>query len=121
MAFFVIFSAYVYAEDVVHIAEDYERFEIGTKPPHGASSWTGDSMGGKECYGLSVEKSDDTNHALSLSVTGTGENFTHSYILYHNMSFKNNDIQTFRMRARTDDANGTKRIFVRGTSSAQQR
>lgn len=114
------FTSFAHAEDVVHIAEDYERFEIGTKPPHGASSWTGDSMGGNACYGLSVEKSDDTNHALSLSVTGTGENFTHSYILYHNMSFKNNDIQTFRMRARTDDSNGTKRIFVRGTSSAQQ-
>lgn len=107
------------ADSSVFISEDYESYSLGERPPYGENGFTGDSLQGKPYYIEAVEEIDN-NKVLALKTVGTGESFAHSWILYRNMKIYKGEVHSFSCRARTDNTNGTKRLFIRGSSSAQQ-
>lgn len=107
------------AENSIFISEDYESYSEDEKPPYGDSGFTGDSLQGKSYY-IEAVQTVDNNKVLALKTIGTGDNFDHSWILYRNMKINKGEVHSFSCKARTDNTNGNKRLFIRGSSSAQQ-
>ena len=106
-------------ESKILYQDNYENVEPGSRPAYGSDGWTGDTASGTDMQIGAIQET-DSNRALYMETTGNGKGGTLAFLIYRSMTLRQGETHVFRTKFKTDDSNGYKRLFFRGSSSNQK-
>lgn len=119
-AFVPIFADTISSKGELIFLEKYEGIETGEKPEYG-TGWSLDNLSSAPFgYSIAVTQESENNKSLLLSFLGSGAAVSGDVLICRNVSIPAGEVHNFYTDMMSNDTNGNKRIFIRGSSATQQ-